>query len=142
MAGKKIPDKLVEQLLRQGFGLTEIKNILAEQKPPVIITRQALSVWRRRRGLEPLNPRYADLIPWRVKDHHARYYQPMMLRHLGRRRAGGELTDREETALNNWLKFLEEEDVVVHYEPDLDEGFFYVPRRKVDTDVIRDPRFK
>lgn len=30
MAGKKIPDKLVEQLLRQGFGLTEIKNILAE----------------------------------------------------------------------------------------------------------------
>ncbi len=31
--------------------------------------------------------------------------------------------------------------MVVHYEPDLKEGWFYVQRRpKKDTDVIRDPR--
>lgn len=67
----------------------------------------------------------------------------MMLRQEARRRAGGVLTEKMEQALNIWLDGLEADGVVVHYEPDTEEGWFYVPRRPgVDQDIIRKPRRK
>ena len=65
-----------------------------------------------------------------------------MLRVEGRVRAGMEIrpTDAERHA--TWRRRLDEMNAVVHYDPDTDEGFFYVPREKGDTDIIRRPRAK
>lgn len=41
-----------------------------------------------------------------------------------------------------WLAMLEENNAVVHYDPDTEEGFFYVPREPQDDDIIRRPRRK
>jgi hypothetical protein len=37
---------------------------------------------------------------------------------------------------------LSDEDRVVMYQPDTDEGFFYVPRETGDDDIIRRPALK
>ncbi len=73
---------------------------------------------------------------------HARsLYPAQMLRALSNRRQGIAIPELTSDRLDTWLQRLEEDDMVVHYEPDLKEGWFYVQRRpKKDTDVIRDPR--
>lgn len=103
------------------------------------------SLWgnfRRRRGLTRRINRDDELIPWHVKTEHRWAYPLAMLRVEGRRRGGYELRESDESRLNSFLKTLEEENVVVHYDPDTTEGFFYVPREKTDTDIIRRPRKK
>ena len=64
----------------------------------------------------------------------------MMLRAEARRRAGIELRDDETAQLNSWIDRLKEDGTVVHYDGDIDEGWFYVPRRPdIDMDLIREP---
>lgn len=103
------------------------------------------SLWgnfRRRRGLARRINRDDELIPWFVKNEHRWSYPLAMLRVEGRVRAGMEIrpTDAERHA--TWRRRLDEMNAVVHYDPDTDEGFFYVPREKGDTDIIRRPRAK
>lgn len=104
------------------------------------------SMWsnfRRRRGLERRIFRDDDLIPWAVKREHRWRNQVAMLRAEARRRAGAEVSESSMRALRSWLESMEEGDIVVHYDPDTEEGFFYVPRRPgTDTDLIRKPDFK
>lgn len=91
--------------------------------------------------LEPRVARYDDLLPWRVREEHLYTYPAQMLRMEGRRRAGEQLAMGYQRRLDNWLGRLRADDLVVHYDPDTDAGFMYVPRRAgIDTDVIRDPR--
>lgn len=100
------------------------------------------SMWgnfRRRRGLDRRIVRDDDLIPWFVKEEHRWAYPLAMLRAEARRRAGKELTETDTSRLGNWLEMLEEENAVVHYDPDTDEGFFYIPREPKDDDIIRQP---
>lgn len=101
------------------------------------------SMWgnfRRRRGLQRRITRDDGLIPWAVKQEHRWAYPVMMLRQEARRRAGHELSDDYERQLNAWLEKLKEDGAVVHYEPDTEEGFFYVARREgIDNDIIREP---
>ena len=37
---------------------------------------------------------------------------------------------------------LDEENAVVHYDGDTEQGFFYVPREEHDDDIIRRPKAK
>lgn len=98
------------------------------------------SNFRRREGLAPRIVRDDALIPWHVKVDHRWAYPVVMLRTEGRRRAGGELDEVELARLNGWIEKLAEHDEVVHYDPDTEQGFFYVPRRKgIDNDIIREP---
>lgn len=101
------------------------------------------SMWgnfRIRRGLDRRNVRNDDLIPWAVKTEHRWAYPLAMLRSEARLRAGEPLRDIEAVRLAGFKRGLEQDGVVVHYDPDTDEGFFYVPARKgVDTDLIRVP---
>ncbi|WP_199818589.1 hypothetical protein [Streptomyces sp. NRRL F-4474] len=60
----------------------------------------------------------------------------------GRRRAGKELTETDETRLASWLDTLKKNRTVVHYDPDTNEGFSYVPRKAADNDIIRRPDTK
>lgn len=105
-----------------------------------------LSMWsnlRSRRGLDARIIHDEDLIPWRVEERHRWEYPAMMLRAAGRRRAGRALGGDYDSRLDAWLRTREEDDTVVHYDPDTDEGWFYVPRRPgIDTDLIRVPDWK
>lgn len=103
------------------------------------------SMWgnfRRRRGLQRRITRNDELIPWAVKPEHRWLYPIAMLRAEARRREKGEeaLSELEKLRLPSWKKMLEEEGAVVHYDPDTDEGFFYIPRQEGDDDLIHKPK--
>ena len=101
------------------------------------------SNFRRREGLARRSVRDDELIPWHVKTEHRWAYPVVMLRTEARRRAKNELDDVEATRLEGWLAKLAENDEVVHYDPDTEQGFFYVPRRpNIDRGLIREPERK
>ncbi|MGW1404440.1 hypothetical protein ACWCRF_38895 [Streptomyces sp. NPDC002405] len=103
------------------------------------------SMWgnfRRRRGLDRRIAREDDLIPWAVNPEHRQRYQVSMLRAEARHRAGMSLDEGRSKRLYAWRLMLEEENAVVHYDPDTDDGFFYVPREPSDDDIIRRPARK
>lgn len=80
------------------------------------------------------------LVPWVIRPEHRWAYALTMLRSEARRRAGGEVTERDGDRLDLWIENLRLGDLVIHYEPRSDEGFRHVPRRRgVDTDLIREP---
>lgn len=100
------------------------------------------SMWgnfRRRKGLERRIVRDDDLIPWFVKEEHRWAYPLAMLRAEARRRAGKQLTETDAGRLESWKEMLEEESAVVHYDPETEEGFFYIPRQPEDDDIIHRP---
>ena len=104
-----------------------------------------LSMWgnfRRRRGLDRRITRDDDLIPWFVKKEHRWTYPIMQLRAEARRRAGHELDPDVAHKVDVWISNLKADGLVVHYDPDSEEGFQYVPARKKDTDLIRVPDHK
>ncbi|UFD97967.1 transcriptional repressor [Streptomyces phage Pablito] len=103
------------------------------------------SMWgnfRRRRGLDRRIARDDDLIPWEVKEEHRWLYPVAMLRVEARRRQGFPLTETDEARLESWKETLAEEKAVVHYDPDTEDGFFYVPREAEDDDLIHRPKQK
>ncbi|MGW8953513.1 hypothetical protein [Streptomyces sp. NPDC055709] len=103
------------------------------------------SMWgnfRRRRGLDRRITRDDDLIPWFVLEHHRWKYPVAMLRVEARKRSGKKVSETEMARLISWKEMLEEENAVVHYDPDTEDGFFYVPREKGDNDIIRRPKQK
>lgn len=103
----------------------------------------SLSAWgnfRRREGLDRRHNRDDDLIPWAVKLEHRQGWAVQMLRAEARRRARMEITPEREHEVDTWIAGLHENNTVVHYDPDTDQGWFYVPRRPdIDTDLIRKP---
>ncbi|AWN07397.1 immunity repressor [Streptomyces phage Maneekul] len=103
------------------------------------------SLWgnfRRRRGLPRRIVRDDDLIPWLIKEEHRWLYPLAMLRVEARKRAGATVSDLEEKRLQSWREMLEEENAVVHYDPDTEEGFFYIHRQPGDDDIIHKPERK
>ncbi|MER5632178.1 hypothetical protein [Streptomyces nitrosporeus] len=104
-----------------------------------------ISMWanyRRRHRLQRRITRDDDLIPWHVEKQHRWRYDLVMLRLEARLREGQELTAREAQRLSSWRASLEEENAVVHYDPETADGFFLVPRTSEDTDIIRQPAEK
>jgi hypothetical protein len=100
------------------------------------------SLWgnfRRRRGLARRIARDDDMIPWAVKEEHRWAYPLALLRVEARRRAGFDVREADLDRLEPWLNDLTQRGLVVHYDPDTVEGFFYVPARSTDTDLIRVP---
>lgn len=103
------------------------------------------SMWgnfRRRRGLDRRLERNDELIPWAVEKRHRWAYPLMMLRTEARRRAGLEVAESMQHRLDLWLAKMEVDNTVVYYDPETEEGFHYVARRKTDTDLIRQPKRK
>lgn len=91
----------------------------------VKVSRSTVSVALSRAGLTREAMRYREELPWKVKTEHLTQYQARMLRLLGRRRQGVELTGDEDSRLEAWLEDLEDNKWVVAYAPDND-GFIYV----------------
>lgn len=103
----------------------------------------SISMWaalRRRNGIDNRIVRDDALIPWAVNEEHRHSHAVSMLRAEARRRAGRQLTPLMEDMLDTWLRGLERDGNVVHYDPDTEEGWWYVPRRDgIDLDLIREP---
>lgn len=110
------------------------------RKYNIEIFPSAFANLRRRRGWDRRITRDDELIPWSVKDEHRWAYPVVMLRVEARRRAGRPLRDVDAARVEPWKKELLEKGLVVHYDPDTEDGFFYVPARPgIDTDLIRVP---
>lgn len=102
-----------------------------------------ISNWRHQLGLERRAVRDPNLIPWTVKPEHRINHLLNMLRAEGRRRSGQDVAPSTLKKLEAWLEWLKEQDVVVHYDPDTEPGWWVVPRRPgIDTDIIRKPSAK
>lgn len=111
-----------------------------ERKYNIQTTPSMFGNFRLRRGLDRRIGRDDNLIPWEVKKEHRWHYPLAMLRVEARRREGRPLRESDAQRLASWKQMLAEQDLVVHYDPETEEGFFYVPRREgVDTDLIREP---
>jgi hypothetical protein len=136
-----IPDNKVRRWVQAGLGNKEIVERL-RREDHIEVTSAAISVFRSRHNLQADHTkiRYEELLPWTVKREHNSLYIAKMLRAEARRRAGGKLEGLALKRLENFLRRLEEENAVVHYEPATAEGFWLVTRREgVDTDIIRVP---
>lgn len=121
-------DKELEELLREGYTHEQIVEKVFEETG-VRLSRSTITMAISRAGLQSQN-RYTEEIPWTVAAKYLRAYPVKMLRMLGRRRAGLELSDADNDRLDAWLAKLDKENAVVVYDPK--RGFGYAAR--VDTD--------
>lgn len=92
------------------------------------VSRSTVSAALHRAGLSANGARYREELPWRVKMEHIAEYPARMLRLLGRRRSGGELSEDENKRLDSWLSQLEAEHAVVGYDPNSKFGFYYIEK--------------
>ncbi|MFC3504440.1 hypothetical protein ACFOOK_26210 [Micromonospora krabiensis] len=107
------------------------------------ISLGTISNWRHQLGLPKRAVRDASLVPWAVERQHRYNHILQMLRTEARRRAGEAIPPGRAKKLESWLRNLGEQDAVVHYDPDTEQGWWLVPRRPgVDTDIIREPERK
>ncbi len=105
-------------------------------------SRAAFGLAMSRHGIE--NPRaharYVEQIPWRVAEEHQMGYDARMLRLLGKRQMGVELGAGDARRLDAWLKALDEDGAVVHYDRQTVQGWWHVERVPADGDgYIRKP---
>lgn len=143
----RAPDRAA--LLRYAAeGLTQQQ--MAERwtkESPYRTTRSAVAMALKREEIPPVRPRprYEEEIPWRVAERHQRRTDAQMLRLWARRKHGKQVVGDEALRLNRWLGRLEEQDAVIVYVSDTEEGFFWIARdRTGDLDAKRwiwvDPR--
>lgn len=103
------------------------------------ITPAMVASYRSRHGLSKRQVRHDDLVPWFVEPPHRNSYLLEMLRLEGRVRAGEELTGRAAKRHRDFRENLAAKNAVVHYEPNSEDGFYYVPGEEGDDDIIRRP---
>ncbi len=139
MPGKKLPDKLVERLVRQGMGNTEVSRWLLEHEH-LEVSPSAVGMWRKRRGL-PTKP-IAPSAPWsyRPGSGHNRESEAAVVRAYFRREAGLPIDGQREQLLLSWERRLYGAGRVLHYDPDTEQGWWYVEAEPgVDLGIIREP---
>ena len=100
------------------------------------------SNFRSRRGLPRKIARNDDLIPWAVNLEHRQLYPLAMLRLEARRRDNFTLKSADTLRLDSWRESLRQSQTVVHYDAETEQGFFYIPREDIDTDLIHEPSSK
>lgn len=96
------------------------------------VSRSTVSMAVARFGLKDHSPRahmrHSDLIPWKLEAEHVYRPEARLLRLEGRRRAGHALREDELRWVENWKQELSEAGAVIHYDPDTEDGFFWVDR--------------
>lgn len=124
------PTQELRKLVDDGLTHSEIAEFI-RASTGLIVSRSAVSSALHRAGLTREAPRYRKEVPWKVRAEHLTQYPARMLRLLGRRRSGLDLTRDEAVRLDAWLEGLEEKELIVAYCPD-GEGFIYVDPDEVD----------
>jgi hypothetical protein len=133
-------DSTLAKWRSQGMTLKQIAEKI-KSETGVTVSPSSVGAALSRAGLTN-RVRYDDHIPWNpIKTEHNKAYPLVMLRLLARREGGLALTEDQETRLDAWLDRMEEEDAVVLYQYDSEDGFHYVKRRASDGDgYIRRPK--
>jgi hypothetical protein len=139
-AKRKLPsDSVLAKWLDEGLNHEQIRaramEITGED-----ITLSSVSSALSRAGLT-YRVRYDTHIPWRrISVDHNHAYQLSMLRLASRIERGLPVRAVDEKRLNNWIEQLKADGVVVHYEYESPDGFYYCKARPgIDTDLIRVP---
>lgn len=142
-ARRKLPsESIMAGWVRDGMTHEEIaKRISEEIGEPV--SRTSVSGALSRAGYTN-RLRYDDYIPWSpVALRHNGAYQLTMLRIGARLNADhdgvGKVTAGEKKRFEKWAQELKDKGLVVHYDYNTPDGFFYVPRRAQDTGLVRIP---
>lgn len=126
MRPRKLPPVAeMAAMVEQGMTHAQIAQAAGEASGEHFATSSVTSALRRA-GYGQAVARFPEEIPWRVKPAHQRQYPATMLRLLGKRRRGDELTGEQAAKLDRWLHWLSESDAVVGYAPHW--GFLYVAR--------------
>lgn len=135
---RRVPD--ADQLrayLDKGLTHAEIADAWLKDSG-VRVSRSTVSMAVARYNLKDHSPRahmrHSDLIPWHLDPEHVYRPEARLLRLEGRRRAGHLLREDESRWLENWKTELSNAGAVVHYDPDTEEGFFWVS--KADPRVV------
>lgn len=140
MPAKKIQDETeVMRWFREG----RTYKWMIEQYQKKYNIETTIATWsnfRRRHGLDRRMAWDGNLIPWKVEAQHRYAYPILMLRKEARRRAGFDLSPKEVDEVEGFIRSLERDGAVIHYDPETKEGWFRVPRREgTDMDLIREP---
>jgi len=112
-------------MVEQGLTHEQIAEIITRESGRPI-SRSTVSAALHRAGRTTPAKKYAEEIPWTVRQEHQTHYAARMLRLLGRRRAGITNSAEADQRLDSWLKGVEEAGAVVVYVPDTPEGFYYI----------------
>lgn len=140
MSARIVPDKpQMEAYLKRQLTQQQIADEY-EKDTGIRVSRAAIGLAIERYGLQSSKPRprWDRLIPWKVKPEHKQAKEVRLLRLEARRGAGLPLSDRDLQRLENWKAELREADAVIHYHPNTDAGFFWVPREEGEY-LIREP---
>lgn len=103
------------------------------------VKRAAISATIRRAGEAKTAKVFTRTIPWIVKVRHQRRHQVLMLRALGHRLNGTENPARNDDMLDKWLREIRADKVIVGYDPDSDDGFFYIDSKYRDHRDLKVP---
>lgn len=90
----------------------------------------------------PRNMKHAgtDHFPWtNVRAEHTDMHDAQMLRLYGRREAGEKLAHRLERDLKSWLRTLYDENAVIAYKPNTNQGWWHVKKERQDVGIVRWP---
>jgi hypothetical protein len=129
-APRVLPDNAtLQRWVEKGMTHREIAEEVARVTGQAV-SRSSVSAALSRAGLSRPMARYDDELPWRVKVSHMTQYPARMLRLLGRRRAGFDLSGADSERLDSWLATLKDEGLVVAYCPER-KGFLYVEADEV-----------
>lgn len=93
------------------------------------VSRSGIAQALSRHGLTKDRRRYVETVPWKVNKLHATARPLRMLRLLGRRRQGIEMSEEDRVSLDNWLEMIRLQKVIVAYDPDDVRGFHYVDEK-------------
>jgi hypothetical protein len=97
------------------------------------------SHWRARHNIPVRRRRADDMIPWRVLPRHTGLTPSRNLATISCLRAGVPVRPERRDVALRWEEWLKENNLVVHYDRDTPEGWWYVPREPTDDDIIRRP---
>lgn len=134
-----VPDKTqMRRYLSAGLTQKQIRDAW-ENDSGIKVSRSAIAMAIERYGLQSAHPRrrYEETLPWKVRVEHKNNNNARMLRLEGRRREGLALGDQEKRLLTQWRHKLEEAGAVIVYDPDTEQGFWWVARRDDDDDIVR-----
>lgn len=143
-----VPNKTeMERYIERGLTQAQIAKDWSE-RTNTSVSRSAIAMAIQRYGLTPkrTRPRYEDTIPWRVRDEHKHHRDAKMLRLAGRFMRGLSVSEEDRRRLASWRRLLAEMDAVITYDPDTEEGFWWVARDVAqgddENDLIRRPKTK
>ena len=128
-------DSMLQKYVERGLTHQQIADLITKESG-VPVARSTVSAALSRAGLTT-RTRYDEMIPWkRIRVEHNHHYALTMLRLEARHRMGSQLTEDQSKRLESWKQRLVDEDAVVVYLPDTDEGFYYVRRKPSDGESM------